>query len=218
MINTKVILFYDFETGSVDKKTTQPLELAAVAICPRKLEIIPNSLFHSRIKPLSDEDAVKAGLTPVQKGALDKNKLNLEELQNWPSEKIVWGNFCEYTYQWNPKKDSWNALLSAGFNNKGFDNEIINRLAEWYGPWDKKKNQQKIFNPIQTIDLKDICWLVNENNPEIDFNSMDAVRDWLGIDKTNAHTATQDVLDGAMVLTRMMRFIRHWSSKTKFKM
>ena len=218
MINNRVYIVYDFETGSLNGDTTQPLELAAIAVCPRKLEIIPNSLFHSRIKPLSDAQALKKGLDPVEKGALDKNKLDLKELKNWPDEKTVWQSFTEYTFQWNIKRDSWNSLISVGFNIDSFDSKIINRLAKTYGPWDDKKNWQKIFNPIQTIDLKDLLWQINENNPEIEFNSFDAVRKWLGKEESGLeHTASEDVLDIAHVFCKVQRLIRYWSSKTVFK-
>lgn len=217
MINTKVIIFYDFETGSVDGDLTQPLELAAVAICPRKLEIIEDSLFHSMIKPLPDKKREKLGLSPITKEALDKNKIKLEELQSWPTEDIVCQNFAEYTYNWNIKKDSWNAVISAGFNIDEFDRKIINRWCKTYKYWDDKNNRQKLFNPIQSLDLKNLLWYINENNPEIEFNNMDAVRDWLGIPKEGAHRADKDVMDGAQVLCRCMKFIRHWASKTTFK-
>ncbi len=218
MINTKTYLIYDFETGSLNGPTTQPLELAAIAVCPRKLEIIPDSLFHSRINPLSDEQAKKKGLDPVEKSALDKNKLDLEELKNWPREKEVWKSFCEYTYRWNVKKDSWNSLMSVGFNIKSFDCHIINRLAKTYGPWDDKKDWQKIFNPIQSIDLKDILWQINENNPEIEFNNFDAVRQWLGKEETGMeHRADEDVKDIAHVFCKVQKYIRYWASKTQFR-
>lgn len=216
MINTRPYIFWDTETGSLNPKTTQVLEIAAVAICPRKLEIIPNSLFHSRIKPLSDELAIKIGLDPVQKSALDINKIDLEELNNWPNEKTVINNFREYVYQWNPKRDSWNAPIAAHFNGRRFDMVILDRLAQSHGFWDDKKFQQKLFNPIQDVDLKDMMWMINENNPAIEYNNMNAIRDWLQMSKEHSHEATQDVLDGAEILCKCMRWLRFWSAKTKF--
>lgn len=218
MINTKPYIFFDFETGSTTPETTQPLELAAVAICPRKLELIPNSLFHSFIKPLSDEDAIKRGLDPVQKSALDVNKIKLEDLEDAPNEKTVWGSFTNWTYQWNIQKDSWNAPIAVHFNGQNFDMKIVSRLCKEYGPYNDKRKEQKIFNPIQQIDLKDICFLVNENNPEIEFNNMNAIREWLGMTTEGSHRADRDVIDGANIYCRFQRFIRHWASKTKFKM
>lgn len=217
MINSKPYIFWDSETGSLNPEKTQVLSIAAIAICPRKLEIIPDSMFYSLINPLEDEQAIKRGLDPVQKSALDVNKLDLNELKNWPDEKTVVNNFREYVYQFNPKKDSWNAPIAAHFNGRKFDMIILNRLAKDYGFWDEKKNQQKLFNPIQDVDLKDIMWMINENNPEIESNSLDSIRSWLGMSTDNSHEVRQDVMDGAKILTRMLKFLRHWSSKTSFK-
>lgn len=218
MINTRTYIVYDFETGSLNPHTTQPLELAAIAVCPRTLEIIPDSLFHSRIKPLSDSQAKKKGLDTIQKSALDKNKLDLEELKQWPDEKTVWQSFVNYTYQWNVQKDSWNSLISVGFNIDKFDCHIIDRLAKTYGPWDDKKSWQKVFNPIESIDIKKFLFQINENNPEIDSNSMDAVRKWLGKPESGfEHRADEDVKDIAHVFMKCQKLIRYWSSKTVFK-
>lgn len=217
MINTRTIIYYDFETGSLNPSTTQPLELAALAIDPRKLEVIKGSLFHAKIRPLDDEQATAASLDPVEKTALAVNHLTLEELQDCPTEESVWKSFVDWTYQFNPKKSTWEAPLAAGYNINNFDCKIINRLSEWYDPWDKKKCQQKIFNPIQSIDLKDIMWLINENNPEIEGGSFDAIRKWMGMPTDGAHKANIDVEQGAELLTRMMRMLRSWSSRTTFK-
>ncbi len=217
MINTKTFIFYDIEAGSLNPKTTQPLSLSAVAICPRKLEIIPNTVFNAFIKPWDEKTAIKKGIDLVQKSALDVNKIKLEDLEDCPYEDTVIRNFAEYLYQFNPKKDSWNAPIQVGFNNNGYDFHIINRMCEMYGYWDDKKNRQKLFSPIQSVDLKDICWLLNENNPEIETNSFDAIRQWLGLDNSVAHTSLGDVLQGAEVFCRCQRLIRYWASKTKFK-
>jgi DNA polymerase III epsilon subunit-like protein len=223
------ICLYDFESGSINPRTTQPLELAAVMIDARKLEIIKDSLFCSKIKPLSDEDAVKKGLDPIQKSALAVNNLSLAELDKAPDEKTVWNNFIQYQYRFNIKKDTWNAAISCGFNITNFDKYIVDRLCKTYGPWDDKKQQQKIFNPVQSIDLKDITFLMNENNPEVDRNNFDTIRSWLNLDMDSiahhltddsmrgAHSAAVDVLQGAEVLCKMMKLIRHWSKKTDFR-
>ncbi len=217
MINTRPICFLDFETGSLNPNTTQPLELAAVMIDPRKLEIIPDSLFHAKIKPVDDDIAIAKELDTVQKTALAVNHITLEELQDCPSEEEVWHSFVKYIYQWNPSKNNFNAPLASGFNINNFDMKIVNRLCEWYGPWDKKREQQRLFNPMQIIDLRDITWLINENNPEIERNSFDALRAWLGLSADGSHSAQVDVMQGAELLCRLMKWIRTCAAKTDFK-
>ena len=217
MINNKTYIYYDFETGGTDPETSQILSLSAVAIEPRKLVVLYDSIFDSFIKPLDDKEAIKKGLQPIQKSALAVNKIVLADLQDCPDEKTVFENFVNWTYNWNVKKDSWNAPIACGFNINNFDSKIINRLCKKYGYWDEKKNQQKIFNPIQSIDLKDITWLFNESNVETTGNSFDQVRTWLGLSDEFAHQSKTDVIQGAEVLCRFMKLIRYWSSKTKFK-
>lgn len=208
--------FTDFETGCTEALKTQPLQLASVMIDGRKLEVIKDSLFCSLIKPLSDEEAIKSGLNPISKQALDKNKLDLEELAKAPDVKTVWENFTRYIYKYNVKKDTWNAPILAGFNVDKFDSIIIDRLCKKYDPWDKKKEQQKLFNPTQTFDLKNYTFAINENNPAVERNSFDAVRDWLGLSKEGAHRADVDVLQGAEIMCKILKFIRYWAKKTDF--
>jgi len=208
--------FYDWETGSLNPKTTQPLELAAVMIDSRKLTIIKDSLFYAKIKPLSDDEAIKKGLEPIQKSALAKNNIKLEDHADSPDEKTVWEDFVEYQYRYNKKKDTWNAAIPAGFNIDNYDKYIVDRMCEWYGPWDKKREQQKIFNPIQSVDLKNITFLFNENNPTVPANNFDAIRAWLNLATAGAHTAKVDVMQGAEVFCKMLKCIRYWAAKTDF--
>lgn len=217
MINTKPYIFFDTETGSLNPERTQVLSISSVTICPRKLEIIPDSVFNAFIKPLDDDQAIKRGLDSVQKSALAVNKIVLADLEECSNEETVFRNWVEHINTWNPKKSSFEAPIATGFNINGFDMKIVNRMCKSYGYWDDKKNQQKIFNPIQQIDLKDITWLLNENNPEIDGNSLDKIRQWLNLDNTKAHTSLGDVLQGAEIFCKCIKLIRHWSSKTKFK-
>lgn len=216
MINTRTIIFFDMETGSKNAATTQPLEIAALAINPRKLEIIPNSLFHSYIKPWDEKTRKKKGLDEIQDEALAVNKITPEMWKNSPTEDIVWANFVAWTHQWNLKKSSWEAPIASHFNGINFDMKIVDRLCTMYDPWDKKKQQQKVFNPIIQIDLSHITFMLNENNPEVDGNSMAAVRKWLNLSDAAAHSATGDVEQGADILCRCLRLLRSWSSKTQF--
>lgn len=216
MINTRTYIFYDFETGSKNGPTTQPLELAAVAICPRKLEVIEESLFHSFIKPWPEEVRIAKELDSIEDEALKVNNITLDMLEDSPTEDVVWGNFVEWTYQYNFKKSSWDAPIQAHFNGTNFDVKIVDRLCKMYGPWDKKRGQQKVFNPIESVDLARITYLFNENN-EVEGNSMNAVREWLGLSTEGSHRASTDVLDGARILCRFMKLIRTWAKKTAFQ-
>ncbi len=217
MINNRTYIFYDMETGGLNTDRCQILSLSAVAIDPRKLCIIPDSEFNAFIKPLDDDEAIKKGYDPISKSALAVNKIVLADLVECPDEETVFRNFRDYVNQWNVKKDSWNSPLGIGFNNNGFDIKLINRLCQKYGCWDEKRNQQKLFNPVQSLDLKDITWMFNENNPEIENNNFDSVRAWLGLTNDGAHSSIVDVRQGAETFCRFQKLIRYWASKTNFK-
>jgi DNA polymerase III epsilon subunit-like protein len=62
-----------------------------------------------------------------------------------------------------------------------------------------------------------IAWLWFESVSDIKSLSLDNLRDYLGIDKTNAHDAIKDVKDCAEILIRFLRLHRTLSKKIKFK-
>jgi DNA polymerase III epsilon subunit-like protein len=103
-MNYQDIIVYDFETTSVDPRRCQPLQLGAVAIHGRKLEIHPDSSFVSFIKPVFDlAECERLGLDPVTDEALQKNGIKMEEIEDAPSLKTVWDQFQQYVARYNYK-------------------------------------------------------------------------------------------------------------------
>lgn len=215
-MNYNTIIFSDFETGSANPYKAQPLQLAAVAIHGRRLEIIEDSEFSSYIKPLTDEEAIKQGLDPIQDEALNVNKITREQLETAPILDVVWKRYEDYIDSFNYKGDEWSAPVNAGFNNNGFDDKIYDRLCLKYGRWNEKRNRQSLFHPIHNIDLMKVMWQWTENSNEIRSLSMDSIRDWLGLPKDGAHNAIVDVKQGAKLLIEVMKLTRFFASKTKF--
>jgi len=173
VINRSTIIVYDYETTSANPYTTQPIQLAAVAIHSQKLEIIEGSEFNSLIKPIEDpEEQAKAGVGAIEDEALAVNKKTIEELRLAPDLKTVWTQFIEYTNNFNYRKSSYTAPIAAGYNILGFDNVITNRVAGphgWgYGPWDKVRYNNTLFSPVYKIDLMDLAftWFSNTAEPK----------------------------------------------------
>jgi DNA polymerase-3 subunit epsilon len=220
-LNHNTIIFLDFETGSRNASKTQPIQLAAVAIHSRRLEIIEGSEFNSLIRPYSDEEAEKLGLDKIEDEALKVNGKTREEIEKAPSPKVVWGKFTDYVNSYNYKKNKWTAPVLAGFNNNGFDDIIIDRLCGRepykFGPYDTTYCKQSLFHPIHNIDLMKMVFSWFENNQELKSFSMDNLRDYLGMSKDNAHDALQDVKDGANVLIRFLKLHRLYATKVRFK-
>ena len=76
-MNYRDIIVFDFETGSANPHTTQPTQIAAIAIHARKLQLQPGGTFNSEIRPIIDDDeAIKAGVAPLEDEALKITRKN----------------------------------------------------------------------------------------------------------------------------------------------
>jgi DNA polymerase III alpha subunit (gram-positive type) len=245
-MNYKDIIFLDFETTGKNCNTAQPIELAAVAINGRRLEINHEEKFSSLIRPIFDEaECARLGLQPVTEEVLRITNIDMEELKLAPDLKTVWSQFEQFTYKFNPKRNTWTAPIMAGFNINRYDLPIINRIcgghfwqkqifpAEFlskakeagikieepygFGPWDESYQSQKLFNKIIVLDLMEMVWTWTENSMQIESNGMGAVRDWLGIDSTGAHRALKDVEDGAEIVTRFLKLQRYFGPQVNWQ-
>lgn len=203
MANRDIIVF-DFETGSRNPRKTQPTQLAAIALDGRNFKL--KGTFNSEIKPImNDEKAIEAGLDPVEDEALRITGKTRTQLHKAPSLKSVWSKFVKFVDQYNWKGTQWFAPIPAGFNIIGFDMVIINRLCEQYGPYDKERGQQKLFNKINKVDMMDNYYMWTEGDPSVKSRSMDAIRERMGMSKENAHDALQDVKDTANLMIKFMK-------------
>lgn len=214
-------LIVDLETSSRNPYKTQPIELAAIAVHARTLEIVPNSEFCSLIKPVSDEDAIKLGLDPLEDEALSKNHKTREELEKAPGIKVVWKQFCTYVNNFNSTGKKWDSPILVGFNNNGFDDIIINRIATqapWnLGPVYEDRGTIGLFHPVTNMDIMKMIYPWFESNSDVFSISMDNLRDYLGMSKIGAHEALQDVRDEAEIFIRLMKLTRTFSQRVTFK-
>lgn len=218
-MNFANIIFYDWETCSINPKATQPLQLAAVVIDGRRLEPIGD--FVSYIKPIVDkEEQIKLGLDDIQPEALKKNKITEEQYMSAPDCKTVWGLFTDWVNQYNYKKERWFAPIKAGYNNNNFDDIILDRICcrspYKFGPSDKKYDKEALFHPIHNIDLMKIMFQWFENDYQMKSLSFDSLRNHLGMDTSKAHDALFDCKQGAALLIKILKLTREFSKKVKF--
>lgn len=217
-LNNRDIIVFDFETGSRNPYKTQPTQIAAVVIHGKSLNIKTNGVFNSEMKPiLDDEEAIAAGLDPVEDEALDITRKTRKALAKAPTPKYVWRKFAKFCGMHNWKGTSWFNPIPAGYNINNFDMPIVERMCQEYGPVDKKSNKQDIFHKIYKIDLMDTVYMWMENQPKVNSISMDSMRDMMGMSKENAHDALQDVYDTAEILIKFMKLHREISPKVKFE-
>lgn len=223
MMNYRDYIVYDFETTSANPYTTQPVQIAAVVVHGRKLEIKEGSEFQSLIKPVFDKDkCIKLGIDPLEDGAVAVHGKTEEILKDAPSIESVWKNFTDYVNQFNFKGSNWSAPISVGYNIKGFDSIIVNRLCSSapykFGPIDSKRGEQDLFNRIHSIDMLDFMFALFENNKDVNSLSADnLVRGYMGYSRGQAHDAMGDVIMTAELFCRTMKMLRATASRKNFK-
>lgn len=197
-------IVFDFETGSRNPRKTQPTQIAALALDGRNFKL--KGTFNSEIRPvMDDEKAIEMGFDPLEDEALRITGKNREDLAKAPLPKTVWKKFCNFVDQYNWKGTQFFAPIPAGFNIIGFDMIIVDRLCKAYGPYDKERQQQKLFNKIYKVDMMDNMFMWTEGDPSIKSISMDSLRDRMGLSKENAHDALQDVKDTANIMIKFMK-------------
>ncbi len=162
--------------------------------------------FNSEIQPILDnEKAISLGLDPVEDEALKITRKTREQLEKAPSLKSVWSKFTNFVDQYNWKGEPFFNPIPVGFNIIGFDMIIINRLCKEFGPWDKDREQQKLFSKVYKIDIMDNVFAWTESDPTVKSISMDSLRDRMGLSTENAHDALQDVKDSANIFIKLMK-------------
>lgn len=222
-MNYRDFIVYDFETSSANPYKTQPVQIAAVVIHGRKLEIKEASEFQSLIKPEFDEEKCKQlKLDPLEDGAVAVHGKTAEILKDAPSAESVWSNFTEYVNQHNFKKNNWSAPISVGYNIRSFDSIIVDRLCTKdpykFGPVDKNRGEQDLFSRLHSIDLLDFMFVFFENNKDVNSLSADnLIRGYMGYDKGTGHDAMSDVIMTAELFCRTMRMLRTTVARKNFK-
>ena len=191
------IIVFDFETGGRNPLTCQPTQIAAMALDGRNFKA--KGEFQSYMRPIIDDDeAIAAGVGPLEEGALKVTGQTRELLAEAPLPKAVWESFCEFVNKFNWKGTQFFAPVPCGYNIIGYDLPIVNRLCEEYNMyWDADRKQNKLFNKIYKIDVMDDQFLWTEGDPDVRSISMDANRERHKMSAENAHDAMQDVKDTA---------------------
>jgi DNA polymerase III epsilon subunit-like protein len=213
----------DLETTSPSPRRTQIVQIAAVVIHSRTLEIKPNSEFNSLVQPSFDSGFCEEhDLDLLQDGAVKVHGKTEAMLKKAPSLKSVWANFIDYVNEYNYKGTNWTAPIAMGYNSKSFDFPILDRVMlddPWgYGPSNKQGDRQDLFNKYYSVDVMDMMFNLFENDKNVNKLSADAlVRGHMGYSKGQAHDAMGDVMMTAELFCKTQRDIRGFAKKKKFK-
>lgn len=225
MANNQKICVFDLETDGSNPDTCSPVQIAAIMVDPKKLEIIPDSEFNISIKPeiletqpeyaYADSDVLDFH---AKVRGCDKETI-LESWKQHQKQSNGWALFTSYLDMYHirtTKKSCFSAPIAAGYNIYKFDLRIIDRLSKKYNNLNKE-GRSNLFYPRDTIDLINMVFYWFEGNSELKNYTLDNLRDYLGIDKEGAHDALKDVKDTAEILIRFLRLHRNLSNKVKFK-
>ena len=223
MINMHKIAVMDYESDSVDPYTCQPTQLACLMVEPRTLEIIPGSEFNSLMRPadIDNDNYLQEHKNTIEFHAKNQHSTAEEVVATWkeaPSQKVVWQKFVNYLLQYHTtqsRKSVWTAPIVAGMNIINFDCIINDRLAKLYGNVDKQ-GRSTLFYARDRLDLMLYCTQWFESSEEPKSYSMDALREYFGIDAEGAHDALKDVKDTSNILIKFQKLIRKTSAKVKF--
>ena len=210
------IIVFDFETGGRNPLRCQPTQIAAIALDGRNFRL--KGEFNSMMRPILDDDkALKAGVDPVEEGALKVTGQTRSQLAKAPLPKGVWKKFVTFVNKYNWKGTPYFAPIPAGFNILGYDMKIVDRLCKEYGPYEDKRESQKLFHQIYKIDVMDDVWLWTEGDPDVKSISMDSLRERMGLSSENSHDALQDVKDTANIFIKLQRSRRAVYRNMKFE-
>ena len=210
------IIVFDFETGGRNPLRCQPTQIAAIALDGRNFRL--KGEFNSMMRPILDDDkALKAGVDPIEEGALKVTGQTRSQLAKAPLPKGVWKKCVTFVNKYNWKGTPYFAPIPAGFNILGYDMKIVDRLCKEYGPYDDKRESQKLFHQIYKIDVMDDVWLWTEGDPDVKSISMDSLRERMGLSSENSHDALQDVKDTANIFIKLQRSRRAVYRNMKFE-
>jgi hypothetical protein len=220
MINKRWIMVFDLETDGTDPYSCNPVELAAVPVDPRTLEIKEAQSFRVTIKPdgIDDEEYfTKARQDTIAWHAKTRGVESEDIIKEWKdgqTEKVAWKNFMSYCskYEVDKRPGQWyTEPIPAGYNIIGFDLPILKRLSE-------KHKTKMPLSTVTKIDMMDILFTWFENLDEPNSMKLDTFRDFFGLKASaQAHEALSDTIDEAKLMVKFLKFHRKQASVSKFK-
>lgn len=229
-MNFNPICVYDYETGSPDASNCQIIQIGAMMIHSRRLEIMDS--FSSWICPdFEAEGCTEDTLKWHANNAGKSYDEFVDFLKEQPSIEVVWKKFTNWVDSFNggkPKPSAYKAPIPAGYNIINFDNPISDRYCLEYGPTDKdkrlKKKTPRLFNGVYKFDLIDHIWYWFENidvgpQGEIANLKLETVMEHMGFPKEdleNTHDALTDVKAAAKIIIRLLntsRWMREYNEE-----
>jgi len=212
-MNRNHILVYDLETGGLDTDIVQILQISGKMVDPYSLKVVDT--FNSWMKPDFEKEGFgdntigwHAGNKGISKEAM------YDILREAPDTKVVWKNFVDWVNKFNksPTNSGYTAPIPAGYNIINYDNKIMRRYCKEFGPWDKKRGDQKLFSQVWKFDVMDNMYSWFENNPELKKMGQTSVMEYMGFSEeilANAHDADVDTDMSVKLLVKFLKLQRY---------
>lgn len=197
-INKNFIAIFDFETGGINPEECEAIQVACLIVDPRTFKIVDT--FESMIKSLQPDK--------LEAKALEVNKKTKEMIDKAPHPEVVFSNLAAFLKKYKVGRSNWDYPIPAGHNIVGFDCPIMARYCKQY-------KIEFPFHPTQRIDTLHMLFMWFENRPEPAKYNMDALREFFGMSKDNAHDALQDCRDVHVIMSKFLNMMR--GVKAKFK-
>lgn len=204
MSNNNNIIVFDLETTSKFEHEAQILQIGAVAICGRTLNVLDRFQNYVRIDNL---DLITAEITKV-------NGITREICEAATHENVVLPQFFEWTGRYNSRKngDEWGLPIAAGYNIDNYDLPIISRYAQHYKYWNEKAGRQKVFAPVFTLDVIKFVAAATRTNSEVKSISLPNILLHMGMPpeeiEKNAHNGVWDAEQTAMILIKFLKLFQ----------
>jgi len=221
-MNHRWIIVYDLETDGPDPTTANPVEIAAVPVNPRTLEIKMDDTFEVTVKPpgIDKDEYFTTGVQKTIDWHASTRGCSSEDIvSTWKkgkSQKVAMKNFCSYLQKYHIEKDPMRRIYFtepaySGYNVDGFDDIIIRNMCD-------KHKLDYPFAKMGNMDLLHYITYWFENMPEPENYKMDTLKEFFGLQSHGqAHSAISDVVDTAIILVRFLKFARRQVSVDKFK-
>lgn len=201
----KYCIVYDFETDGLDTDSCNPVEIGAIAIDLRNLEIVENSEFQVNVCPdqINEPDYIKNNYRTIKWHA-DLNKTTPAKIvEGWKTngikESTAWKSFIDYCKKYKIGTGFSQTPICGGQNILDFDIPIARRLCS-------KHKVQYPFSNKETFDLLKITplWFMFSKSPPKNYK-LDTLREYFSLSTDGAHTAIHDVRQCAQLLIMFLK-------------
>jgi len=208
----RYVIVFDFETDSKDAQTTNPVELAAVPIDLRNLEIEKENAFDIVIRPddIESPDYYEVHEDTINWHGRQRNKDPKDIVKMWKGglkEIDAWSEFLAYCKDYT-KGTRYDAFpIAGGQNIRGFDIPIAQRLSVKYGT-------RYPFVKRDVFDLMDLStyWFLFSKKPPKN-HKLETLCEYFDMSTKGSHEAITDVLNSAELLTRFIKLFKRLTPK-----